>query len=78
MAPGRAAHLMWDIVELEVEEDLESELTELAHDVRSLSIEERHTHFEPCRMPAELSCEFKSPRTVAVQGDDDALARFLL
>ena len=68
---------MRDIVELQVKKDIEAELLERLHDLRSLGIVERHADFEPLRMAAQLHGEAKRGRRIAVECDDNAVARGL-
>ena len=65
---------MRDIVELQVKKDIEAELLERLHNLRSLGIVERHADFKPLRVAAQLHRKAKRGRRIAVERDDDAVA----
>ena len=65
-------------MELEVQEHLEPALPERADDLRPLGIEERHADLEPTGMAGKGVGELDGAVAVAVDGDDDALARVCL
>ena len=72
---GGAAHLVRDIVELEVQKHLEPALAELVDDGRPLGIEERHAHLQPCRMAGERIGKLEGALAPAVERDNHAVAR---
>ena len=74
---GRAsgtAHLMRNVMELKVEEDLEAQVLKGLDDLGTLSVIERHAHFKPGGMARKLMGELECTLTVAVEGDDYAVA----
>ena len=71
---GRTAHLMRDVVELEVQEHLETALVELAHDLRALGVEQRHANLQPGGMTGQRIGELDGAVTVAIDRDDNTVA----
>ena len=71
---GGTAHLMRNIVELKVEEDLKAQVLERLDDLGALGVIERHAHLEPGGMTRKLMGELEGALTVAVEGDDNAVA----
>ena len=65
---------MRDVVELQIEENVEAKLLERLHDLRTLSIVERHAHLEPLRMAAKLDSKAKRRCRIAIESDDHAVA----
>ena len=63
---------MRNIVEFQVEEDVEAELLERLHNLRTLGIIQRHADFEPFRMAAQLHGKAKRSSRIAVERDDHA------
>ena len=61
-------------MELKVEEDLEAQALERLDDLGTLGVIERHTHLEPNGMTRKLAGELERTLTVAVEGDDNAVA----
>ena len=75
---GGPAHLMRNIVELEVEEHLEPTLFERADDLRPLGVKERHADLEPPGVAGQGVGELEGAIAVAIDGDDNAVARICL
>ena len=71
---GRATHLMRNVVELQVEEDLETALVELADDGGALGVEQRHADLQPGSMTGQRIGKFDGAVAVAIDRDDDAVA----
>ena len=71
---GGTAHLMRNVMEFEVEEDLKTQVLERLDDLGALSVIERHAHLEPSGMTRKLVGELERTLTVAVEGDDNAVA----
>lgn len=69
-----SAHLMRDVVELKIQENLEPTFIELANDLRTFGIKERHAHLEPLGVPGQGIGKLEGAGTVAVDGDDNAVA----
>ena len=61
-------------MELEVEEDLKAQVLERLDDLGALSVIERHADLEPSGMTRKLVGELECTLTVAVEGDDNAVA----
>ena len=61
-------------MELEVEEDLKAQVLERLDDLGALGVIERHTDLEPSGMTRKLVGELECTLTVAVEGDDNAVA----
>lgn len=68
------AHLMRNVMELKVEEDLESQVLKGLNDLGTFGVIERHAHFKPGGMARKLMGELKRTLTVAVESDDNAVA----
>ncbi len=71
---GRSAHLMRDVVELQVEEDLETALVELTDDGGPLGVEQRHADLQPGGMAGERIGKLDGAVAVAIDRNDDAVA----
>ena len=71
---GGTAHLMRDVMELKVEEDLEAQVLKGLDDLGTLGVIERHAHFKPGGMARKLMGELERTLTVAVEGNDNAVA----
>ena len=71
---GGTAYLMRNVMELKVEEDLKAQFLERLDDLGTLGVIERHTHLEPGGMARKLMGELERTLTVAVKGDDNAVA----
>ena len=69
-----AAHLMRDVVELQVEEDLETALVELADDGGPLGVEQRHADLQPGGMTGQRIGKLDGAVAVAIDRDDDTVA----
>lgn len=75
---GSAAHLMRNVMELKVEEDLKAQVLERLDDLGTLSVIERHADLEPGSMTRKLVGELERALTVAVEGDDNTVAGIIL
>ena len=71
---GGAAHLVRNVMELKVEEDLKAQVLERLDDLGALGVIERHADLEPSGMTRKLVGELECTLTVAVEGDDNAVA----
>ena len=71
---GGTANLMWNVMELKVKEDLKAQVLKGLDDLRALSVIERHTNLEPGGMARKLVGELERTLTIAVEGDDYAVA----
>ena len=71
---GGTANLMRNIMELKVKEDLKAQILERLDDLRTLGVIERHANLEPGGMARKLVGKLESTLTVAVEGDDYAVA----
>ena len=65
---------MRNVMELKVEEDLKAQILERLDDLGTLGVIERHAHLEPDGMARKLMGELEGALTVAVEGDDNAVA----
>ena len=61
-------------MELKVKEDLKAQVFKGLDDLGTLSVIERHAHFKPSGMARKLMGELERTLTVAVEGDDNAVA----
>ncbi len=61
-------------MELKVEEHLEAQVLKGPDDLGALSVIERHAHLEPGGMARKLMGELERTLTVAVEGNDNAVA----
>ena len=75
---GSAAHLMRNVMELKVEEDLKAKVLKGLDDLGTLSVIERHADLEPGGMARKLVGELERALTVAVEGDDNTVAGIIL
>ena len=71
---GGTTHLMRNVMELEVEEDLKAQVLERLDDLGALSVIERHADLKPGGMTRKLVGELERTLTVAVESDDNAVA----
>ena len=65
---------MRNVMELKVKEDLKAQILERLDDLRTLGVIERHANLEPGGMTRKLVGELERTLTVAVEGDDNAVA----
>ena len=65
---------MRNVMELKVEEDLEAQVLKSLDDLGALSVIERHANLEPGGMTRKLVGELERTLTIAVEGDDYAVA----
>ena len=70
----RALHLVRDVVELQVEEHVETSALEHLHDGRALGVVQRHADLEPLRVALQLVGKGYGLPGVAVERHDDAVA----
>ena len=63
-----------DVVELEVEEDLDAAVLDLAHQGRALGIEELHADLGPGKVALHKRHELEGALARAVEGNDGPLA----
>ena len=70
----RALHLVRDVVELQVEEHVETAALEHLHDGRALGVVQRHADLEPLRVALQLVGKGYGLPGVAVERHDDAVA----
>ena len=75
---GGTAHLMRNVMELKVEEDLEAQVLERLDDLGTLGVIERHAHLEPGGVARKLMGELERTLTIAVEGDDNTVAGIIL
>ena len=61
-------------MELKVEEDLKAQVLECLDDLGTLGVIERHANLEPGGMTRKLVGKLERTLTVAVEGDDYAVA----
>ena len=61
-------------MELKVKEDLKAQVLKGLDDLGALSVIERHTNLEPGGMARKLVGELERTLTIAVEGDDYAVA----
>ena len=69
-----ALHLVRDVVELQVEEHVETAALEHLHDGRALGVVQRHADLEPLRVALQLVGKGYGLPGVAVERHDDAVA----
>ena len=67
---------MRNVVKLKVEEDLKAQVLERLDDPGTLGVIERHADLKPGGMARKLTGELERTLTVAVEGDDNAVAGF--
>ena len=65
---------MRNIMELKVKEDLKAQVLKGLDDLGALSVIERHTNLKPGGMARKLVGELERTLTIAVEGDDYAVA----
>ena len=61
-------------MELKVEEDPKAKVLKGLDDLGTLGVIERHAHLEPSGMARKLMGKLERTLTVAVEGDDNAVA----